>query len=172
MLATISRKALLALAAAAWAAVAGAGATAAQAAAADACSLLSKAEFERIAGRRLYVDPEAVEVAGGGSVCGYDAEGQVILFSGKGSGERFDSLLRAFSQEKLERHPVQGFGDGAYVAYPKPQNQYQDTIGLLVTNVGQHTLGVTLAVADEAQPAESVLPTLVTLAKAVVAKLR
>ena len=55
--------------------------------------------------------------------------------------------------------------------YPKPRDEYEDTIGLLVVNAGPHTLGISLAAA-KGEPAESVQPGLVTLTKAVVAKLR
>jgi hypothetical protein len=36
---------------------------------------------------------------------------------------------------------VAGAGDGGYVMYPKPQNEYQDTVGLLVVPLAGHTLG-------------------------------
>ena len=45
-----------------------------------------------------------------------------------------------------------GAGDGAYVMYPKPQNKYQDTIGLLVVPLAGHTLGITLAAAEGSPP--------------------
>jgi len=50
---------------------------------------------------------------------------------------------RGFGHSDEPRHAVSGVGDGAYVMYPKPQNEYQDTIGLLVVPVAGHTLGIT-----------------------------
>src|SRR3954453_12392167 len=135
---------------------------------AQACSLLMKSEAEKITGRPLYRDPEAMGLTGG-SVCDYGTA-QVILFSGEGSGERLEALLKSFGHDRDERHPVSGVGEGAYVIYPEPRNQYQDTVAFLVTKVGPHTVAVSLA-AEEGKPAESVQPAVVALAKAVVAKL-
>jgi hypothetical protein len=137
----------------------------------DAGSLLTNADVERITGSRLYGDPEPTALAGD-SACTYGgAAAQVILFSGEGSGERIDAFVRGFGQGDEPRHPASGAGDGAYVMHPKPQNAYRDTIGLLVVPLAGHPLGITLA-AEDGQPAESVQPSLVALANAVVPKLR
>ena len=137
-----------------------------------ACSLLTKAEVERAAGRRFHDDPEPMGLAGGGSVCAYGTgKAQIILFSGERSGERLDALIKNFGHENAQRHPVPGIGDGAYVIYPRPRNQYEDRVAFIVVRAGRHALGISLA-ADGSKPAEAAQPDLVELAKAVVAKLR
>jgi hypothetical protein len=137
----------------------------------EACSLLTKAEVERAAGRRFYDDPEPMRLAGG-SVCAYGTgKAQIILFSGERSGERLDALIKNYGHENAQRHPVPGVGDGAYVIYPRPRNQYEDRVAFIVVRAGRHALGISLA-ADGSKPAEAVQPNLVELAKAVVAKLR
>jgi hypothetical protein len=140
-------------------------------AATQACSLLTNVEVAKIIGRRLFDDPDETALAGG-SACTYGGgEAQIILFSGGNSEERFNSLLKGFGNENEPKQPVSGIGDSAYVMYPKPRNQYQDTIGLLAVRAGQHTLGITVAV-EKSQPATSVQPLLNALAAAVLAKLR
>jgi hypothetical protein len=138
-----------------------------------ACSLMTNAEIEKITGRRLYSDSEPTSLAGGaGSACTYGAGGaQIVLFSGPKSQELWNNFLKNFGKEKEAKHPVPAAGDGAYIMYPKPRDEYEDTVGVLVVKAGPHTLGISLAAA-EGEPAESVQPRLVTLAKAVVAKLR
>src|SRR5689334_11445254 len=118
MRAVVRVTALVTAAVAAWW-TAGACSSAVAAGTTDVCSLLTRAEVERITGRRQYRDPDAAELAGG-SVCGY-SEAEVMLFSGEGSGERLEAMLRSFGHDKDERHPVSGVGDGAYVIYPEPR---------------------------------------------------
>jgi hypothetical protein len=138
-----------------------------------ACSLLTNAEIERLTGRRLYSEPEPTSLAdGAGSACTYGTgKAQLVLFSGPKSQELWNDYLKNFGRDKDAKHPVPAAGSGAYVIYPTPRDEYEDTIGLLVVNAGPHTLGVSLAAA-KGEPAESVQPTLVTLANAVVTKLR
>lgn len=137
----------------------------------EACSLLTKAEVEKATGRRFRGGPESLEFAGA-SVCAYgDGEAQIILYSGAGSGERLDALIRNFGNGNEQRHPVPGVGDGAYIIYPTPQNQYQDKAAAVVARAGRHALGITLA-AEGSQPAEAARPGVVELAKAAAAKLR
>jgi hypothetical protein len=133
---------------------------------ADACSLLTNADVERITGAHLYGDPDPTALAGGTACTHGGGAAQVILFSGGDSGQWFDAFVQAFGHGDEPRHPAPEAGDGAYVMYPKPQNKYQDTVGLLVVPLAGQTLGITLA-AVEGKPVESVQPGLIALAKAV-----
>ncbi len=138
----------------------------------SACSLMPNAEIEKLTDRRFYSDPEPTSLAGGGSACTYGTgKAQIVLFSGPKSQELWNNYLKNFGKDKEAKHPVPEAGDGAYVIYPKPRDEYEDTTGLLVVNAGPHTLGISLAAA-KGEPAESVQPKLVALAKAVVGKLR
>ena len=141
------------------------------AAATDPCSLLGQAEVRAIPGRRLYdaTEPMALD---GGAACTYGSGiAQLLLFIGDGSAARLDALIGRFGAGSSARQPVAALGSGAYVVYPEPRDQYEDTIGLLVLPVGEDTIGVTLA-AEAGQPADSVLPGLVAIAEAAAAKLR
>ena len=139
----------------------------------SACSLMTNAEIEKLTGRRFYSDPEPTSLASGaGSACTYGTgKAQIVLFSGPKPQELWNNYLKNFGKDKEAKHPVPAAGDGAYIMYPKPRDEYEDTIGLLVVHAGPHTLGISLAAA-KGEPAESVQPKLVALAKAVVAKLR
>jgi hypothetical protein len=140
---------------------------------ASACSLATNAEIETVTGRRFYSDPEPTSLAGGaGSACTYGTgKAQIVLFSGPKSQELWNDFLKSYGRDKEARHPVPAVGDGAYVIYPRPRDEYEDAIGMLVVKSGAHTLGISLA-ATKGEPAESVQPKLVALAEAVVAKLR
>jgi hypothetical protein len=137
-----------------------------------ACSLMTKAEIEQFTGS-LYGDPEPTSLAGGaGSACTYGGgEAQIVVFSGPKSQDLWNNYLKNFKKDKEVKHPVPEAGDGAYVIYPTPRDEYEDTIGLLVVSSGANTLGISMA-AKKGEPGESVQPRLVTLTKAVVAKLR
>jgi hypothetical protein len=134
---------------------------------------MPSAEVATLIGRRFHDDPDPTTLAGGaGSACTYGSgNAQVVVFSGPRSRQLWDNYLRNFKKDKEARQPVPAAGAGAYVIYPTPRDQYEDTIGLLVVTSGAHTVGVSVA-AETGQPAASVQPALVALARAVVAKLR
>jgi hypothetical protein len=137
----------------------------------NACSLLSNAELLELTGRRVREPPDDTPL-GGGSACTFGGgEAQIVLFSGEGSAARLDGLLRGFGQGDEARHPVPEIGGGAYVIYPVPKNRYQDRAALLVATVGRHAAAISMN-AEGAEPAEALLPRLVTLSRAVLAKLR
>jgi hypothetical protein len=106
----------------------------------DACGLLTDAEAERLIsrGQQTFTPPEATAI-GGGSVCQYE-HGQVGLWIGPGSGQRFEQYLASWKQDKQPRQSVPGVGDEAYVIYPKPRNAYSDEGPFLVASVGPHTV--------------------------------
>lgn len=160
-------------ASAAWASVAAQAAAAAgkspSAETIQACSLMTKADIEKLTGQRLFGEPQATALYGG-SACGWGST-QIVLFSGENSEERYNALLKNFGKDTEQKHPVSGVGDRAYMMFPKPRNQYEDTIALLVITSGQHTMGISVA-AEKGQSGESVQPTVMALAKTVVEKLR
>jgi hypothetical protein len=135
-----------------------------------ACSLLSNADVEKVTGRHLYTDPDQTSLADAGSACTFDIA-QVILFSGDRSEERWTAYVRRWGHGDEPRLPVSGVGDRAYVFYPKPRDQYEGVHAVVVVRVGQHTIGVSVE-AEEGQPAESVRPQAIALARMVAAKLR
>ena len=136
----------------------------------DPCTLLTAAEVEKVAARRLYGDPEPVAL-GGGAACDYGGgTAQLLVFSGDEGAARLDALVCAFGQQDAPKHAVADLGPGAYVLYPKPENEYQDTIGLLVVPASRRLLAITLAAAD-GEPAESMVPGLVALARLVLARM-
>jgi hypothetical protein len=55
--------------------------------------------------------------------------------------------------------------------FPKPRDEHEDTIALLVVQVEPHTVAVSHP-ADEGKPAESVQPQVMKLAEIVIARLR
>jgi hypothetical protein len=138
-----------------------------------ACALLTKPEIAEIVGRPVYSDPDQTSLAGGaGSSCTYDGgEAQIIVFSGPKSQELWNDLAKRYGRDKETKHPVPAAGEGAYVIYPKPRNEYEDTIGMLVVSSGNNTLGISIAAA-KGEAVEAVQPKLVRLTKAVVARLR
>jgi hypothetical protein len=72
---------------------------------------------------------------------GARSEGSATL----ASQSDFEASLRRYQRDKETRHPVTGVGDRAYIMFPAPRNEYEDKVALLVTSVGQHTLGISLA---------------------------
>lgn len=168
----------------------------------DACSFLTEGEVDRLInrGQRAYGTAESVPLRGGaGSVCEYPIGAQVVLFSGPRSQEEFEAFLKTYNRDRERRHPVSGIGDRAYIMFPTPRHKNEDRLAYLVTNVGPHTLGVSMAArdgmgdspmmeycrrgqlsreecakleADKSETAESLQPAVKEVAKAVVAKLR
>jgi hypothetical protein len=136
----------------------------------DACSLLTKAEVEALTGRHFYTEPDLTQLRGGGTACTYD-DAQIMVFSGPNSEESFNSLLAAFGHGNEVKHPVLGFGEGAYIIYPTPRDKYEGNHGVLVAKVTSHTLAISLEAEGE-KPAESVRPALERFARAVLDKVR
>lgn len=139
----------------------------------QACSLVTTPEIERIIGKPLEGKPYAYDFPGGdGSTCTYQGgQIQIVVFSGAGSGQKYDSYL-ANSLKKaartgapdLKKYRVSGIGRSAYYTFPKPQ------VGILVVDVGRHTVGVSM-VTSFGVSGETLKPKLLSLAKAAIAKL-
>ena len=135
------------------------------------CSLLSDAEIKQLVARGGSASEKNETPLAGGSSCTYGiGRGQIMVFSGPRAEANFNDLLVSFHKDKETRHPVAGVGDGAYVIYPKPRDEYEVRVGLLATKVRQYMLGISLE-PDRGQPSESVEPALIALTKVVMQKL-
>jgi hypothetical protein len=134
-----------------------------------ACSLLPKAEVKRIAAANDQffdmVPPKEESLASGGSSCAYSGiHIQVNPFT--------PARLEELRKEKGALWAaVPDVGDAAYLFDNNNSNaglHYAE----LYTRVGQHVLTIQMSVRPATASVEAVRPAVVTLAKALVAKLR
>jgi hypothetical protein len=110
---------------------------------------------------------------GGGALCNWGGgEAQVILFTGPKSEANWESMIARFGHGNAKRTPVPGLGAPAYVIYPPPKNEYQETVAMVVVKTGSGTLIVSSAVQKKGDPAEKALEPTVALTKLVMAKLK
>jgi hypothetical protein len=136
----------------------------------QACALVTRADFERITGRKTYVEPEQLSLAGGaGSLCEFDS-GQLWLYPDDPSGAQWEGVVKGFGNQDDPRIPVEGLGDRAYSFAPTPRNEYQDKGVFIVVTQGDTTL-VASVMTVAAEPVESVRPLALELARFVLAKL-
>ena len=133
----------------------------------QACSLITRADVKKATGRDPYVDPQPA--GQGGWICNVGIA-ELKVYSGPKSWEAWESTLKGFKKEKEPRTPASGFGERAYFLYPKPDNQYQGNVAILVATSGKHTLALSLD-APEGKPAESMRPALESLMKSILARL-
>lgn len=133
-----------------------------------ACSLITRADVQKATGRDPYVDPEPA--GDGGWICNVGS-GELKVYSGPKSWDAWESTLKGFKKDKDPRTPAPAFGKRAYFLFPKPDNEYQDNVALLIAESGNHTLALSLD-APEGQPAESMRPALESLMKSIFARLR
>ena len=135
------------------------------------CSLLTNAEIQQLVARGGYASEKNETPLGVGSSCTYGiGRGQIIVYSGPQAEANFNELLKSFHKDTVTKHAVSGVGEGAYVIYPKPRDEYEVRVGLLATKYRQYMLGISLE-PDKGKPSESVQPDLVALAKVVMQKL-
>ena len=135
------------------------------------CGLLTKAQVEKEIGRKLFGEQEGMRI-GGGAVCDFDGgEAQVMLFTGANSEANWEGMLKRFGHEKAKRTPVPGLGAPAYVIYPPPKNQYQETVAMVVVRIGKGTLIVSSSV-NKGEPAEKALAPTIALTRLVLPKLK
>ncbi|MDQ6916566.1 MAG: hypothetical protein M3023_01950 [Pseudomonadota bacterium] len=85
--------------------------------------------------------------------------------------QQWNDFLKAFKHENEKKTPVSGVGDSAYTMFPKPRDEYETAVGLLVIKSADRVLGVSLE-RDKSQPPEAIQPKLVTFGGAVLAKLK
>jgi hypothetical protein len=167
-----SRFTLPLLAIVAGASLASAGIATAQA---NLCSLFTRAEMEKFAGQKMLVgdDGEVTSLAGGtGSACSWAEIGaQVIVFTGAKSSESFDNYVKSWKVQNTTRHPIPEVGPGAYIMFPKPRSQYEDTVAVVVVTRGDRTLGISLA-APTGKTQESMQPAVIAFAKEVLKRLK
>jgi hypothetical protein len=107
-----------------------------------------------------------------GSACDYGG-GTVTLrvYSGSKPEDEVNWTLKNYKVDDQKKHPISGFGAGAYVIYYTPQNQYQDVAAILVGRAGARMFMLSLS-APEGRSAEFVQPQLIELGKTVVARLK
>lgn len=135
------------------------------------CSLLTDAEVNQLVARGDDASEKHETPLGGGASCTYGiGRGQIIVYSGPKAEASFNDLAKSFHIDTATRNPVSGVGEGAYVIYPKPRDEYEVRAGLLVTKYRQYMLGVSLEI-DKGKPNESVQPGLIALTKVVMQKL-
>jgi len=135
------------------------------------CGLLTKAQVEKEIGRKLFGEQEGMRI-GGGAVCDFDGgEAQVMLFTGANSQANWEGMLKRFGHENTTRTPVPGLGAPAYVIYPPPKNQYQETVAMVVVTIGQGTLIVSSSV-NKGEPPENALAPTIALTRLVLPKLK
>ncbi len=133
----------------------------------QACSLITKADIKKATGREPYADPEPA--GQGGWICNIGI-GELKLYSGPKSWEQWESTLKRFKKESEPQTPAPGFGERAYFLYPKPDNEYQNSVAFLVVKSGNHTLALSID-APKDKPAESMRPALESLMKSILARL-
>ena len=135
------------------------------------CSLLTDAEIQQLVARGGSASEKNETPLGLGSSCTYGiGRGQIIVYSGPNAEANFNELLKSFHKDTVTKHPVSGVGDGAYVIYPKPRDEYEVRVGMLATKYRQYMLGISLE-PDKGKPSESVQPDLIALTKVVMQKL-
>ena len=136
------------------------------------CGLMPKAEVEKTLGRKFYSDAEGMDL-GGGATCDLGGgEAQVMLFGKPNDVKSWERVLQRFGHAQAKRTPVPGLGAAAYVIYPPPKNQYQETVAMVVISVPQGTLVVSSAVKKKGDAAETALAPTIALAKLVLPKLK
>ena len=135
------------------------------------CSLLTDAEVKQLVARGGFASEKNETPLAGGSSCTYGiGRGQIMVFSGPKAEANFTDLLKDFHKDTVTKHPVSGVGEGAYVIYPKPRDEYEVRVGLLATKYRQYMLGISLE-PDKGKPSESVQADLIALTKVVIQKL-
>ena len=132
-----------------------------------ACALVSRADVQKAAGREVYQEPESDGDAGW--LCNIGI-GEVKLYSGPKSWEQWESTLKAFKKENEPKTTIQGLGERAYILYPKPDNEYQGNIAILVAKSGNHTIALSLE-APKGKSPESMRAGMEGLMKTMLAKL-
>jgi hypothetical protein len=133
------------------------------------CSLLTIDEIKKATGRNNAYDLTDPPYAAG-SVCDFGGVVTIRLYASANAESSIASVLKNYKVANMQKHPVEGFGSGAYVMYFVPPDKYQDPAAILVANAGSRTFMMSLA-APDGKTAESVQPQLLTLGKTVAERL-
>jgi hypothetical protein len=128
----------------------------------QACSLITKADVERVTGQKQFSDPTPI-----GSGCGFD-NAQVLIYS---SETAWESTMKIFGQDKAARTPITGLGDKAYSFNSTPRTKNEDANAFVVVTKSMYTIAVSVAAPEGKSPA-SVQPQALELAKIVLGKLK
>jgi hypothetical protein len=124
-------------------------------------------EVKKATGQDPYVDPESAGDAGW--ICNIGS-GELKVYSGPRSWEDWESTLKGFKKDKEPRTPATGFGERAYLMYPKPDNEYQPTLAILVVPSGAQTVVLSLD-APYGKTAQSMRPALESLMRTILSRL-
>lgn len=132
-----------------------------------ACSLLTNADIAKATARPLSEDPYDMN-----RLCEFGSGRAVLrVFSGAKPADQVDATLREYQKDGNIKHPVSELGSGAYVMFPQPRDEYEDTLVVGVAPAGKHILMLTLA-AEEGETAASLQPALITLMKSAQSRVR
>ena len=135
----------------------------------DACTLVTRADVEKVTGREAKKTPShTAELKGTQSYCGYrDALVRISLVSKASAAQKHVSqelLVGGFDQTK---HTVAGLGDSSVIYFVSKRRTPE---AFLVVHAGARTLTVAVK-ADGGQPAESARPLAAELARVALARL-
>jgi len=139
---------------------------------ASACSLVTRAELEKITGTKFDSTEKAYlyNFPGGGSSCTYArSQIQIVVYSGVGSEKKYEQYVKAnyakmqaSGAPNMTKHPVSGVGNSAYFMSPRMP------AAILVVSKGLNTFAVNM-VAHNGNP-ESLKPALIAVAKIVASR--
>jgi hypothetical protein len=144
------------------------GGAGADAATRDACTLATNAEVAKVAGD----EPEAVKhwmaprTSAGGSHCDYTG-GSIRVYQ---SSTDFESTLKNWKLDKVQRVPVSGIGDKAFFMNPEPDKE-TGSAGVLAVYAGRRVLQLSL-VSDWNEPVAATRPRLEQFAKLVLPRIK
>lgn len=125
------------------------------------CALVSRAEIQKVTGRKQFTDPEPF----GDWICNF-GEGELKVYR---SMDGWEQTIRTFKAEKTPRTPAPGFGAGAhFMVIKQPSLGYP--VAILAANAGSHVLVLSLD-GKEGQSAEPLKPMLETLMTSAIARL-
>jgi len=115
----------------------------------NACGLLAKPDVDRLLVRgkpTWHAQPEAVVSGKGkGSTCLYPTGGQVAIYIGPNSAAAAESDLQMLRIDKVQRQPVSGIGDKAFlILTPKIKVDNDNEGPYLVATVGEYTVAAFL----------------------------
>jgi hypothetical protein len=125
------------------------------------CALVSRAEVEKVTGRKLFTEPEPY----GSWICSF-GEGELKVYR---SMDGWEQTMRTFKADKTPRTPAPAFGAGAHFIVMK-QESLGYPVAILAANAGRHTLVLSLD-GQEGKSAEPLKPMLETLMRSAIARL-
>lgn len=127
--------------------------------------LLSKAEFNELAGGSPFSDADVI----GATTCAYE-NGVIHVYSGKTSQAQWNTHMKNPVMANAKKVPVAGVGDSAYAFFVNPQKPDQIGAAFVVFNKGEHTVAVSIN-PPAGESAETVRDQAIAAAKLAAARL-